>query len=190
MIRSTTEIWEAFSQELHGFIARRVSDPDDVDDILQDVFVKIHTHIDSLQDATRLAPWLYQITRNTITDYYRTRRPSTDLPEALAEPPGETEDELVQDLALGLGGMIDNLPEKYRQAVLLTEIQGVKQHELAGKLGLTLSGAKSRVQRGRELLHQELLDCCHFEFDRRNHPIGIIPRPDYCRRCCSDCKSN
>ena len=186
MTRSTAEIWEAFNQELRGFIARRVDDADDVDDILQDVFIKIHTHIDTLQDDERLAPWLYRVARNTVTDYYRSRRPAVELPEAYPMLSDEKKDEdILQHLALGVHGMIDSLPEKYRQAVLLSEIEGVKQQAVAEQLGLSLSGAKSRVQRGRGLMRQELLDCCHFEFDHRNHPIDMIPRTDCCRQCCS-----
>jgi len=183
MIRSTTEIWEAFSQDLRGFIARRVADADDADDILQDVFIKIHTHIDTLQEDERLVPWLYRIARNTITDYYRARRQTVELPEAYPALSEEKDEDLIQDLAVGVHGMIASLPEKYRQAVLLSEIEGVKQQGVAEQLGLSLSGAKSRVQRGRDLMRQELLDCCHFEFDRRNHPIEITPRPDCCRQC-------
>ena len=80
--------------------------------------------------------------------------------------------------------MVNSLPEKYRQALLLTEFRGLKQSEMAKELGLSLSGAKSRVQRGREMLRDALLDCCHFEFDRRGHLIDYTPRIDCCRRCC------
>jgi RNA polymerase sigma-70 factor (ECF subfamily) len=188
MIRSTSEIWEAFSQDLRGFIARRVADPDDADDILQEVFIKIHTHIDTLQDDERLVPWLYRIARNTITDYYRARRQTVELPEAYPALSDEKDGDVLQDLAVGVHGFIASLPEKYRQAVLLSEIEGVKQQDVAEHLGLSLSGAKSRVQRGRNLMRQELLDCCHFEFDRRNHPIEMTPRPDCCRQCgCNSC---
>jgi len=183
VIRSTSEIWEAFSQDLRGFIAHRVADTDDVDDILQDVFIKIHTHIDTLQEAERLVPWLYRIARNTITDYYRARRQTVELPETYPARSEEKDEDLLQDLAVGVHGMIASLPEKYRQAVLLSEIEGVKQQDVAEQLGLSLSGAKSRVQRGRDLMRQELLDCCHFEFDHRSHPIEMTPRPDCCRQC-------
>jgi RNA polymerase sigma-70 factor, ECF subfamily len=190
MIRSTSEIWEAFSHDLRGFIARRVADADDMDDILQDVFIKIHTHIDTLQDDERLVPWLYRVTRNTITDYYRARRQTVELPEAYPASVEEKPDEdILQNLAVGVHGMIASLPEKYRQAVLLSEIDGVKQQDVAEQLGLSLSGAKSRVQRGRQLMRQELLDCCHFEFDHRSHPIEMVPRPDCCRQCCNNSRN-
>ncbi len=176
----TTQIWQEFSQSLLDFIRKRVDDPYDAEDILQDVFVKIHTHIDTLQDNGRLVPWLYQITRNTIIDYYRTRRPTVDLPESLSVDPEPIESHPKAQLAFGLHDLIQTLPPKYRQAITLTELHGLKQTELADRLGISVSGAKSRVQRGRQMLRQALLDCCHFEFDRRGGVIDYTPHPTGC----------
>jgi RNA polymerase sigma-70 factor (ECF subfamily) len=181
---TTTQIWEEFSQSLHKFIRARVSDPDDAEDILQDVFLKIHTRIDSLQDEDRLASWLYQVTRNTITDYYRAQRPVVELPETLVVDPLPVESDPEAELAAGLREfMLASLPDIYRQALVLTEIEGLKQAELAERMGISLSGAKSRVQRGRDILRQALLKCCHFEFDRRGGVVTYAPRPDSCASC-------
>lgn len=182
---STTEIWEEFSQTLLEFIRKRVNDPADAEDILQDVFIKIHTHIDSLQEDGRLVSWLYQITRNTIIDYYRTRRPALDLPETLAVYPEPVESEPEAQLAAGLRDFMGVLPDQYRQAIVLTDLEGLKQSDLADRLGLSLSGAKSRVQRGRQMLREALLECCHFEFDRRGNLVDYRSRPD----CCSGCRN-
>jgi len=85
--------------------------------------------------------------------------------------------------------MVDSLPADYRQALLLTEYQGLTQRELAQKLGLSVSGAKSRVQRAREKLKAMLLDCCHFEFDRRGKVIDYQPNCACCanQEGCTDC---
>jgi RNA polymerase sigma-70 factor (ECF subfamily) len=84
--------------------------------------------------------------------------------------------------------MVRNLPEQDRQALILTEYQGLTQKEFGERLGLSFSGAKSRVQRAREKLKQQLLACCHFELDRRGHVVNYQPR---CQ-CCSSgtCDSN
>lgn len=184
MIPDTAEIWEEFSQGLLDFIRRRVNDPDDAEDILQEVFLKIHSRIDTLKDGDRLAPWLYRITRNAIIDYYRKQRPFVELPENLELEPKPEDGEPAAQLAAGLRGFMACLPEKYRQAVVLTELEGLKQAQLAERLGISLSGAKSQVQRGREMLRQSLLDCCHFEFDRRGNLRDYFPRQD----CCSNCR--
>ena len=180
---STEAVWQEFSEGLRAFIARRVSDAQDVDDLLQDVFVKIHTRIDSLVDEDRMAPWVYQIARNTIIDYYRQQKPHLELPEDLAVELEIHEPDPAEQIARSLHGMLASLPAKYRHAVQLVELEGAKQAQLAQDLGITLSGAKSRVQRGRVLLRSALLDCCHFEFDRRGHLIDYTSRPDCCEHC-------
>ncbi len=72
--------------------------------------------------------------------------------------------------------MIYSLPDQYREAVVLTEFDGLTQQQLADRLGITLSGAKSRVQRGRAHSKQMLDECCNFEFDRRGMVIDCTPR--------------
>jgi len=180
---STEEIWNAFHQPLRAFIQNRVSDPEDADDLLQEVFVKLHTRLDTLQDEDRLVPWIYQVARHTIIDYYRARRPALPLPERLLVESDEASDDPTTQLARGLRAMIACLPKKYQQALVLTELEGQSQKVLADRLGLSLSGAKSRVQRGRTLLREAFLDCCHFEFDRRGKVVDYVPRPDCCERC-------
>jgi len=184
--QEVSKIWEEFNQSLLGFIRRRVNDPDDAEDILQEVFLKIHTKIDTLEDGDRLVSWLYQITRNTIIDYYRSRRPADELPESLVVDPEPVESDPTAQLAAGLREFMTCLPDKYRRALVLTELDGLKQAELAGRMGISVSGAKSRVQRGREMLRQALLECCHFEFDRRGGVLDYTPRPD----CCDTCNCN
>jgi RNA polymerase sigma-70 factor (ECF subfamily) len=183
-LRPTTEsIWEAFSERLRNFIQSRVSDADDVEDLLQETFIRIHTRIDTLVDDTRLAAWVYQIARNLIVDYYRRRIESMPLTEVLPAAPVFEDASAEAEIAAGLKDMVQELPEKYRQAIWLTEFSGLKQTELAEQLGLSPSGAKSRVQRGREMLRQSLLECCHFEFDRLGGMIAYTRRPDCCQVC-------
>ena len=186
--QTTLDVWQEFNQQLRLFIQRRISDPADADDILQDVFIKIHTNLDSLQEKDRLSSWLFAVTRNTITDFYRTRRQSVSLPEQIADEDEPVKNEKVSQLALGLRHMIVLLPEKYREALILTEIQGLSQQEMANRLGLSLAGAKSRVQRGRRLLKDALLDCCHFEFDQRGSVMNYYQHADCCARHDKICK--
>jgi RNA polymerase sigma-70 factor (ECF subfamily) len=176
---TTEEVWEEFSDRLRSFIRARVSSDMDADDVLSDVFVKVHTSIDTLRDDTSVASWLYQVTRNSVIDHYRRRRVGevlVDLPE-----PDNPESDAERIIASDLRGMVDELPDKYRDALVMTEFQGLTQIQMAGRLGLSVSGAKSRVQRARGMLRDELLACCHFEFDRRGHMIDFTPK----RACCT-----
>jgi RNA polymerase sigma-70 factor (ECF subfamily) len=172
-------IYNDFYARLYRFIAGRVPDGDTAEDILQDVYLKIHTHIGGLRETDRLESWIYQIARNAIIDYYRRARPQDELPESLPSPLDE-EPEAVSELASSVRGMLDCLPDTYRQALELTELQGLSQVELATKLNISVSGAKSRVQRGRQKLKEVFLDCCHFEFDRLGKVMDYRPKYDQC----------
>jgi RNA polymerase sigma-70 factor, ECF subfamily len=176
-------IWAEFAAKLGRFIRARVADAATAEDILQDVFVKIQGRLDQLADPAKLESWLYLITRNAIIDYYRLRKKTTEVQESLAaEAPEGGRD--MDELKAAFRRMIYSLPDPYRDAVVLTEIEGLTQKQLAQRLGLSLSGAKSRVQRGREQLKQMLLECCHLEFDRRGGIIDCRPRTkDACRDC-------
>lgn len=171
-------VWDQFSDRLRSFIRARVADEAAVEDILQDVFVRIHAKVGTLQDLGKLESWLYQITRNVIIDYYRSRRPTEQLPETLGSSEEVYEEALVTRLASDVREMVEALPEPYREALVLTSYQGLSQKELAKRLGLSYSGAKSRVQRARERVKDMLMTCCHFEFDRRGTVI------DYYDHCC------
>lgn len=182
----TTEyIWNAFHVPLAGFIRKRVRDETMVEDLLQEVFLKIHQSIDTLHDVRKLESWIYQIARHTIVDAYRRTRPAASLEssEALALPEELPTDDVVSALFPCVRAMVNNLPELDRQALVLTEYRGLTQKELSEHLGISISGAKSRVQRARARLKQQLLACCHFELDRRGHVINYHP---HCHACATD----
>jgi len=186
MTAASEQLWETFSGPLQQFIQRRVPDPHSAEDILQDVFLKIHTRIDTLHQQDRVAAWIYQIARNTIADYYRAQRPTTNLAETLAGPDDVAEDNVVRELLPCVAAMVDGLPETYREALRLTEYAGLSQKELSERLGISFSGAKSRVQRARAKIKQQLLDCCHFELD---HAGRIIDYQPHCA-CCAGSDSD
>jgi RNA polymerase sigma-70 factor (ECF subfamily) len=184
---SLETIWNEFSAKLGQFIRSRVADPASAEDILQEVFVKIQRRLGELRDPARLEGWIYLITRNAIIDHYRRRKPTEEVPETLAAetsgPDGDGDSE-VEELKAAFRRMIFSLPEPYREALVLTELEGLTQQQLASRLGISLSGAKSRVQRARAQLKRMLDECCTFEFDRRGSVIGCDPRPKGgCREC-------
>lgn len=173
-------LWDQYSRRLKSFIRSRVADDAEAEDILQEVFIRVHRNLCCLKDWNKPEGWIYQIARNLIIDHYRQRRPVAELPEDLADEPDLPEDDPEAELALSLKEMIADLPEPYRQALLLTEYEGLSQKELADRQGLSLSGAKSRVQRARDRLRDMLLDCCHFVLDRRGSVIDYYA-------CCDTC---
>jgi RNA polymerase sigma-70 factor (ECF subfamily) len=182
IVKQTERIWHEYHAKLKTFLRSRVSE-DVVDDLLQDIFIKIHARIDSLKEHTRLESWLYRITRNTIVDHYRSRRTLGQLPDWVESPQPEEEEDIRRDLSSCLEPMIGELPEKYRLAIQLSEIEGKTQKEVAEREGISLSGAKSRVQRGRALLKTMLYDCCRIEINRENQVVSYEKKDKNCTSC-------
>lgn len=171
-------LYTEFHSELLRFITRKVQDEKIAEDILHDIFLKLHERCNALDEISNITSWLYQVTRNAIIDHYRSLKPipaSTDDERPVDEQ--WKEDSTVR-LAPALQSFIQRLPETYRDALIRTELDGIPQHLLAQQLGLSRSGAKSRVQRARSMLKDLLMRCCHFEFDQRGTLI------DYHERCC------
>ena len=197
MAKTTEELWQLLHDGLRAFIAKRVDDQGHVDDMLQEVFVRVHRQIDSVKDPQRLVSWVYQITRNAIIDYYRTPGRQREIPTGLSSEV-ELRDETSQkpemsdrgegeesrlELAGCLRPMIERLSPDYRKAITLVEIDGLTQQVAARQMGLSLSGMKSRVQRGRKQLKQQLDDCCLIELDRRGGVIDYRSRGADCDSC-------
>jgi RNA polymerase sigma-70 factor (ECF subfamily) len=183
--------WQELRAPLAGFIARRVADPQDAEDVLQEVLLRIHRHADELERADRVDAWMYRIARNAIVDFYRRRAARPELPAGAAIDLGETSvasdepaaDALRRDLASCLRPLIGRLPDKYRDALVMTELDGSRQVEAARRLGISASGMKARVQRGRAELKRLLLDCCRVELDRRGGITEYSARRGSCERC-------
>jgi RNA polymerase sigma-70 factor, ECF subfamily len=181
LVNNVENMWKECSGALRLFILKRVPDEAIAEDILQEVFVKIQSQIETLRDVRSSRQWLYAISRNTIVDYYRTRKDTVELPESLASEDETVDDGVVEELTPCVKSMVDRLPEKYREAVVLTAYEGLTQKEMGKELGISVSGAKSRVQRAREHLKNMLLDCCHFELDRLGKVISYeSKRPRSC----------
>lgn len=171
MSNTIERIWSDYHARIQGFITSRIDDKSAVDDILQEVFIKIYTRLEQLDDSQRLGGWLFQITRNAINDYYRSLRPQQPFDESLLEEEDQHIERTRRELESCFIPMIESLPERYREAVKLSEIDGLTQEAVAERLGLSLSGAKSRVQRGRLQIRGMMESCCQLEFDHRGHVI-------------------
>jgi RNA polymerase sigma-70 factor (ECF subfamily) len=179
---STGTLWTRFGDRLRAFISARVKGETDVEDILQEVFAKIHAGLRNVNEWEKLEAWLFRVARHAILDHYRRRsgkRRSSELREDLAE--AKHEDDLTAEVASWLAPMMDLLSVEDREALRLADLEGLSQKDLAAKLGLSVTGAKSRVQRARIRLRDALVDCCHIEMDRRGNAI------DYARKRRNSC---
>jgi RNA polymerase sigma-70 factor (ECF subfamily) len=177
--------WQDLEAKLRPFVSRRVRAEADADDVLQDVFLRMQRGLPQLRDDQRLGPWVYQVTRSALAEHHRTaaRHPVVSLPEDDVEitagaPEGDDGDEVERRVASSLALFVSMLPSPYREALTLTELEGRTQREAAEILGVSLSGMKSRVQRGRERLRAALEGVCKIGLDARGRVVDCQVRPD------------
>lgn len=167
------EQWLLHQDQLRRYVAKQLGDADLADDIVQDVYIKASNNLHQLTSADKFKSWIYRIAQNRMIDHYREHQHFLELPEDLV-----ANDDLVSDqheqLSLCLYPLIDSLPKKYAEPLRLAELKGMPQQEVANQLGLSLSGAKSRIQRARVKFREQLVACCDFEF---NHNGQIIYQP-------------
>jgi RNA polymerase sigma-70 factor, ECF subfamily len=161
-------VFLAYEAQLKGFVQKRILDKDEANDILQQLYLKIYKNCEQLPEVKNVKAWLYQITRNAVYDFFReSSRYQTITEVELEELPDDTR----HDVEALVAPLISLLPEEYAEALRLSELEGVSQKEIAERLGISYSGAKSRVQRGREKLKALFIECCHLEF---SHDGSIV----------------
>jgi RNA polymerase sigma-70 factor (ECF subfamily) len=179
------DFWEESKKPLKNFIKNRVANEEDTEDILHDVLLKLISNIDKLMDDQKVHAWIYKITRNAIIDYYRRNHKSLDLESVPEELPLVLDEDLTsnKEIAYCLKNMVDKLPEKYKQAIQITVFENHTQKEYSEIAGISLSGAKSRVQRARCFLKEMVFGCCSLEFDRLGNIIDYKKRSADCKYC-------
>jgi RNA polymerase sigma-70 factor (ECF subfamily) len=178
--------WRDVAAKLRPFVASRVI-ATDVDDVLQDVLLRMHRGIGTLADEDRLASWMFAIARHAIADQGRARSRHPIAEPADAEPPPPNDDDDDRDAARALAScvamFVAMLPSPYREAVTLVELDGRTIRESADLAGISLSAMKSRVQRGRAQLRERFERCCEIELDARGKVTDYTPRTPRCDSC-------
>lgn len=163
---------EPFRAQLRAYFAKRLPQEADAEDLTQEVLLKWLAQWDQARQPELLGPWLFRVAANQLADFYRQRgRP---LPEP--EAPGAETENFNEEFSQCLLVMIESLPAPYAEALKAVEMEGRRQKDYAKDAGLSLSGAKSRVQRGRKLLKERLNDCCPAETDAYGNQL----RPPTC----------
>jgi RNA polymerase sigma-70 factor (ECF subfamily) len=178
----STITWDSLYHELVSFVYSKVKSKSTAEDIVQDVFVKVHTKSGQLKEAEKISGWIYQITRNAVADHFR------NLSRTI-EPVNvnwESEYQGLNDcVAHCLKVLITTLPDKYRVPLELTELEDLSQYEVAQRLNITYSGARSRVQRARKLLKEKLDELYLVKTDSYGNIIVCEDRvPCCCKRAC------
>ncbi len=186
LLMNDTHKLDLVRERLLAFIRKRVDSNADAEDILQDVLVRMQEGLDGLESETRFHAWLYQIARNAVTDFYRTRSRHNRALERVDEDPTirihrcKEDASAYRELAGCIEPLVEQLPPKYRTAIRLTDLGEFTQAGAAEELGLSVSGVKSRVQRGRKHLEGLLRECCELDLDHRGHLMDFGSPADDC----------
>ena len=170
---TSIQIWEEHSDRLKAFICSKVKGEDHCHDILQELFLKITEKEERIKLIEQPASYLIKMAQNSIMDYYRAQKKSIEQLQAYK---CTNIDEHLSDIQLAdccLISFIKNLPPIYNEALILTELEGLSQKQLARQLNISYSGAKSRIQRARKLLKDSILACCPYQFDKYGNIISI-----------------
>jgi RNA polymerase sigma-70 factor (ECF subfamily) len=186
LVNPTPELWQDVAARLRPFVARQVP-PTDVDDVLQDVFVRMQRGLSSIRDEERFTSWLFQVARSSVAEHVRAKArhpiaPQDDV-ELPAAPVDDDDREASRSLSSCVTLFVAQLPSPYREAVTLVELEGLTAREAAEMVGISLSGMKSRVQRGRQQLREMFDRCCEIALDARGKVTEYSPRAPRCSTC-------
>jgi RNA polymerase sigma-70 factor (ECF subfamily) len=175
-------IWQEYSTSLRGFLYSRVSNDADVEDLLQEVLIKTHQNLDTVKSSEKIKPWLFQLTNNTIIDFYRKKGRSKDISAADL---WYADDDVVVEQALAqcVEPFIRALPKKSADLLLAIDIEGQSQKEYAEKAGISYSTIKSQVQRGRAKLRTLFDDCCSLTLDKHGNVVEFQSKSGGCESC-------
>lgn len=176
------EVWQEYRGRIRAFLRSRISNPADVDDVLQEISLKTLHGLGSLKDTSRIQPWLFSIARNTIIDHYRGRSTETRLhPADLWH--GEEEASVRQELAGCVQPFIAGLPEDHARLLTAIDIEGRPQKDYAQENGLAYSTLKSRVKAAREALRARFENCCRLSMDARGNIADYRSKTGSCKTC-------
>ena len=182
----TERMWQEVIAQLRGFVRRRIADPDRADDLVSDILLRIHQNLGSVDDQERLAHWVSRVARNAVIDEYRRAARAREqllptLTDTAAIDPvdSEPDDEssVLDELSGCLRPLLAGLPAEQRRAVEMIDLDGMPQAGAARREGVSLSGMKSRVQRGRRRLAELLGQCCTLTLDARGVPMDYERAP-------------
>ncbi|WP_306644141.1 RNA polymerase sigma factor SigZ [Sanyastnella coralliicola] len=172
----TEALWEEFKQPIEAFIRTKVHQ-DEVEDLLQDVFMKIHQKVHTVREHDRIESWVFQITRNAIIDHYRTKRQNTSL---TVDIPERMEEESSVDFSPCIQPLLTQLSTEDQKLISRVNLEGGSQKAIAEELGIGYSALKSRVQRARQRLKDVFVECCEIESDVYGHIVSAKTRDCSC----------
>ncbi|MCF6442988.1 RNA polymerase sigma factor SigZ [Pseudoalteromonas luteoviolacea] len=172
------EIWQVYRSSLKAFLHSKVSNPDDVEDLLQDVLLKTHLAMHSLNKKSSIKAWLFQIAHHTVIDHYRKNGQEKHIESQQLWYESQQRN-IKMELAQCIRPFIQALPEKSASLLEEVELEGKSQKQLAQELSISYSTVKSRVQKARTELNDVFHACCDYDLDKRGNLIEYHPKADF-----------
>lgn len=178
--------WHRHEGELRAWLRGRLGNPHDAEDMLQELFLKALRQDKQFceneaagrsfeeRPIGNARAWLFEVSRNALADRLRLKKEQVELPDDLVHETDEPA--AVDSLAACLPRALAELSEEDREAITLCDLEGLNQEDYARLKGLTLPGAKSRVQRARKRLREHLTGACQVRFDAAGKVCCFVPR--------------
>lgn len=153
-------LYRRYARMVHGILLARVPSAD-VDDLVQDVFLRALPRLASLRDVQRFGPWLSAITRNMANDYFRKTKPESAITESLSEddapePAARPANHVSDSEAAMILGIVRTLSETYRETLILRLVEGMTGPEIAARTGLKPGSVRVNLHRGMQQLREKL----------------------------------
>ena len=167
--------WSMHEAELLSFMRHRLNNPSEAEDLLHDLFLKAWAQGDNFCSVVNARAWLFEVARNILIDRGRRTRNEVTLPEDI--PAIEPEFFAIDGLANCLPRVLSELSEEDREAIQRCDLEGMPQAVFAELKGLSLPGAKSRIQRARQRLRAQMSQACQVRLDEAGHVCCFVPRP-------------
>jgi RNA polymerase sigma-70 factor, ECF subfamily len=176
-------LYDSFHPRILRYLARLIG-PDEAEDVAQEVFVKISRSVDEFRNESQLSTWIYRIATNAAIDRmrsaeYRAARKTSPIEGTCESGPADlvtiaSADDSIEHQAIQkemsgcVQGLLNRLPESYRTVLILSDVEGLKDREIAEVLDVTIEAAKVRLHRARAKLKKSLDEECSFYRDPRN----------------------
>ncbi len=166
--------WQRHQGELYHWLLSRLGNSDDADDVLQTVFAKAISQGEKFCAVDNDRAWLFRVARNILVDRYRLKRDLVELPAGLAAV--DDESEAIDKLTECLPRVLSELSAEDREAITLCDLDCISQQRYAQMKGISLSAAKSRIQRARKRMRQQLEVACQVKWDESGKVCCFVPR--------------
>jgi len=143
------ELYGLYAPLVHGILLARVPRAE-VDDLVQDIFLHAFKKLHTLRDGSAFGPWISMIARNRAVDFHRRSREMVEINDELRG--SDTHDSRAAEIL----ELIRNLPEAYRETLVLRLVEGMTGPEIAARTGLTAASVRVNLHRGMKLLRERL----------------------------------